>query len=842
MYSKGNNIKKHTLRQPLPSLTGGVRGWVFITRMKGYTALSLLGLIISLSGTVIISRYLHQEWTIDHFMPDLDRTYILCYQLEGWNEWMPTETYDPNHEEQFVSPVQNQSDVECWTDIRLRSMFPIIPEKGETFYPQAINVDSNFTQVYPLEAVEGTLVLRTDGQCILSEELAARLFPGESAVGKTITVGNGDMSTIMGIFRQPSTKSSLRFDIANYADEDFYAPQSSRSIGIVRMREGADIDSYNQRQPKQYMKAHIDGKAVRYSLQPYTQMLQECRKLPWNDETFNCLVPIASASHLWILFFVAGLLLFVGLFNFVNLYAVMRSQRRHELEVRRIFGASRWNIFCQLYAETFILAVLTMIGVWMVVELTTPLLSTYYHIDVMPQWKFDVGLTVTILLGLPLITSRPTPNPSREGGGWLRGVCLIPAGGRPSLTGGVGGGSAGAFLFLQFFISLTLLNVSLYFMRQLHVMMSADPGFRTQGLLNATIYPPPSRGSWTMEEFEAMIAQKNSQTQVVKQKLDACPYLKGVTLDGGFINGNMPFDLADGNKVDIMYITGDAVRMFGLQLIEGILPSDSLSMDDYVCVANESAIKALGIKNRETDFVQFADRLWWSSDKDCSSNPPYRIIGVVKDFNPGRQSEPIRPLLLMIENWTKEYDIFDAHQMEGRNYLLDIAEGHEEDIIRDLKDLQKELFGTNDLKYQWVEDQRKALYSEDQRTARIFVTFSLLAIAVTCLGVLGLMLFEIRRRYREIALRKVHGATFRDIALLLSRRYLIVFTMAAVASLPVSLLVIHRLMATYTVRTSFAWWIPLASIALILALCALTLWQQVWKATRIRAYEVLKEN
>jgi len=786
--------------------------------MKGYTALSLLGLIISLSGTVIISRYLYQEWTIDHFMPALDRTYILCYQLEGWNEWMPTETYDPNHEEQFVSPVKNQSDVECWTDIKLRSMLPIIPEKGETFYPQAISVDSCFTQVYPLETVEGTLVLRTDGQCIVSEELAVQLFSGESAVGKTITVGEeSDVNTVVGVFRQPSTKSSIRFDFANYADEDFYAPQNSRSIGIVRMREGTDVHAYNRRQPEQHMKVHIDGKAVRYSLQPYTQMLQECTGGTWYGFEFSCLVPVASANHLWILFFVAVLLLFVGLFNFVNLFAVMRSHRHHELHVRRLFGASRWNIFCQLYAETFLLAVLTMIGVWTVVELTEPLLATYYNIVMLSQWKFDVLLTIAIVFVLPLITS------------------CIPTDSLTFLGKGLG-------LGIQFFISLALLNVSIYFMRQLHVMMSADPGFRTKGLLTATIYPPPSRGSWSMEEFDAMIARKKSQTQVVKQKLDACPYLKRITMEAGFINGAMKFGLEDGREIDIMYISGDAVQMYGLQLIEGILPADSLSMDDYVCVANESAIKALGIKNRETDFVQFADRLWWSSDKDCSGNPPYRILGVVKDFNPGRQSEPIRPLLLMIENMPKEYDIFDAQQMEGRNYLLDVAEGHEEDIIRDLKDIQKELFGTNDLNYQWVEDQRKALYSEDRRTARIFVTFSLLAIVVTCLGVLGLMMFDVRRRFREIALRKVNGATFRDIALLLSRRYLIIFGVAAVASLPVSLLIIHRLMASYTIRTSFAWWIPLLSIAIILVLCALTLWQQLWKATRIKPYKVLKEN
>ena len=789
-----------------------------ISRMKGYTALSLLGLIISLSGTVIISRYLYQEWTTDHFMPALDRTFLCCVQHEGEADWMTITTDDPNHESHFVSPVKGQSDVECWTNVYLRSMYSIKPEQGESFYPPAVSVDSMFTRVFPLEAVEGTLILRANGQCIVSEGLAARLFPGESAVGKTVTVGEeADVNTVVGVFRQPATKSSIRFDIADYAGEDFYSPGSSIGIGVVQLREGASVRDYNARQPEQRLSMFSDH-PVRYGLQPYTQELQN--ELGVGYHWFaNCasFVSCASATHLWMLLFVAVLLLFVGLFNFVNLFAVMRSHRRHELHVRRLFGASRWDVFAQLYAETFLVAVLTMIGVWTVVELAEPLLATYYNIAVMPQWKFDVALTLAVIFGLPLIASS------------------IPTNSFHSLREGLGVG-------FQFFISLALLMVSIYFMRQLHVMLNADPGFRTKGLLTAVIYPPSNRGSWTMEELNVRIEKQKSNAEVVKQRLMALPYLKGITLYNDIFNTDANVKLANGDNIDIMYITGDAARMYGLTLIEGELPSDTLSRHDYVCVANESAIRALVIKDIATDQVQFADRIWWGDGVDPKYNPPYRIVGVVRDFNNGRQSEPVKPLLLMFETWQKDYDILDPYQMEGRNFLLDIAEGHEEDIIRELTALEKELFGTTELKYQWVEDQRQALYKEDQRTARIFVTFSLLAIAVTCLGVLGLMMFDVRRRFREIALRKVNGATFRDIALLLSRRYLTVFAVAAVASLPVSLLIVHRLMASYTIRTSFAWWIPLVSIALIFALCALTLWYQVWKATRIKPYKVLKEN
>ena len=514
------------------------------------------------------------------------------------------------------------------------------------------------------------------------------------------------------------------------------------------------------------------------------------------------------------LLFVDMLLLFVGLFNFVNLFAVMRAHRRHELHVRRLFGASRWNIFCQLYAETFLIAVLTMIGVWTVVELTEPLLVTYYNIDVLSQWKFDVGLTLFIVFGLPFITS------------------LMPSQSLHSIREEVGVG-------LQFFISLALLNVGLYFMRQLHVMMTTDPGFRTKGLLSVLLQPRENRESWSSEEWEAHVARSASNRDVIQQRLAACPYIKTYCNDPHLLGPRSENEINGKYKVNVIWINPKAMEIYGIQGVAGRTFNDSIDLyAQYLCMVNETFIRQLEVKDFHDFKVQFPRRIWWSSGLDMNTNPPFEIVGVLRDFHPGRQSEPLMPTVYLYDD--SHIEKKSVFGFEGQYLLMDIAEGHEEDAITYLRDLVHELFGTNELTYQWMEDQRKELYKEDQQTARIFVTFSLLAIAVTCLGVLGLMMFDVRRRYREIALRKVNGATFLDIALLLSRRYLIVFGIAAVASLPVSLLAIHRLMASYTIRTSFAWWIPLVSIAIVLLLCALTLWQQVWKATRIKPYEVLK--
>ena len=809
-----------------------------ITRMKGYTALSLLGLIISLSGTVIISRYLYQEWTIDHFMPNLDRTYVLAehYKDEPTDNWGFALSYDPNHQDCFVSPVEGQSEIEAYCDVALRKNFPISQPGQEVFYPAAVSVaDSTFFHIYPVDIVEGARQLTAEGQCMVSEELAQRLFPGESAVGKTVNIESDTPHTILAVYRQPATKSSLRFDILQFNRKEDLLVSNAHNICLVLLREGADVEAYNERQPFQEL-TMFSLRPARLFLKPYSDT---STRFGWNSytvESYKCIQPKSSPAHLWMLLGVAVLLLLVGLFNFVNLFAVMRSHRRHELHVRRLFGASRWDIFGQLYAETFLVAVLTMIGVWTVVELAEPLLATYYNIEVMAQWKFDVALTLAVIFGLPLMQGPPFGPRGGYNRLFRRQNYSSPLGGRRGGRGGL------VFMFFQFFISLALLNVSIYFMRQLHMMLSADPGFRTKGLVSVMLQPRGNKESWADgEEFDAYIAKMESQSDIIKQRLDACPHIKSYCYDPMFIGDQSEHQINDGKyKVDICWINPKSMELLGIKLKEGRMFNDSIDhFAQYLCMVNETFIRQLGVKDFHDFKVQFKSRLWYSGDSDCSGNPPYEIVGVISDFHPGRQSEPLLPMVYMYERSMSEDS---SRSFEGQYLLMDIAEGHEQEVIDYLRDLVHELYGTNELQYKWVEDQRQELYKEDQRTARIFVTFSLLAIAVTCLGVLGLMMFDVRRRFREIALRKVNGATFRDIALLLSRRYLTVFAIAALASLPVSLLVIHRLMASYTIRTSFAWWIPLLSIALILALCALTLWYQVWKATRIKPYKVLKEN
>ena len=784
------------------------QAYLRLERMPGYTLLSMLGLVVSLSGTVFITRYLHQEWTIDHWMPQLDRTYVLMEETSGDDPY-PADFYKSFlGRAELQSPLDGQNEIEYFSYATTYTKLQLKLDEGEMLKPLALKADSMFHRFFPLKAVAGTLVLGHEGDAIISEELAARLFPEEDAVGQTLTTDNDQLRTVVGVFRKPVSKLSLNFDYVEYETESTFGNEG-HVFYMVRLYPGADVKTYNQRQPVQTPDViEMKGRTLRFQLVPYEGLLSRF----WGEKDVT-VRSVSSPKYLWMLFGVGVLLFFVGLFNFLNLYTVMRHTREHEMRVRRIFGATRWNIFSMLYVENLLISAPAMLGVWIVIEITTPHMKDWFDIEQMTMPLFDTVLSLGIMFLLPLVATAGIIKRSRRG--------------------------SASFLFLQYFISLTLITVSLYLMRQLHMMMNSDPGYRTENILYCTPYPSRTwvgSGGPSIALFEAM----KNDSKLLNDRLAACTHIKSFCFSGNMYKGGSKL-LVNDVSLEYQSISPKQMEIYGLKVIQGRAFNDTLdTKEQYRCLLNETAVRQLGIKDIEKEKVLPESRLWWIFDyttgRMSEEQPlvPYEIVGVVRDYHPGRLSEP-QPGMFFT------YRSEDPERLDGLKLALEVLPGHEKEAIKYIQKTSREIFHVKNVPYQWLKDEVADLYREDRRTARIFFTFSLLAIGVTCLGVLGLMMFDVRRRYREIALRKVHGALFRDIALLLSRRYLIILGLAAAVSIPASLIGLHKLITRYyTIHASVAWWIPLVSLVLIFLLSALTLWYQIWRATRIEPSEVMK--
>ena len=208
---------------------------------------------------------------------------------------------------------------------------------------------------------------------------------------------------------------------------------------------------------------------------------------------------------------------------------------------------------------------------------------------------------------------------------------------------------------------------------------------------------------------------------------------------------------------------------------------------------------------------------------------PSKIEAVVEDYFDQHISMGIRPTIF---NITRNYP--------SDVYHIACRPGKVEAVIDYLKNVEKEVYGASDFEYSLIADKVSKLYQEDKRIAGIYTLFSGIAILIICLGLFGISLFDIRQRYREIAIRKVNGAGLKDLYRLLFRKYLAVLGASFVVAAPLAYYLIYRYTADFAVKAPIGIDIFALALLLISLISMSTLWWQIRKAANIDPATVMK--
>lgn len=272
------------------------------------------------------------------------------------------------------------------------------------------------------------------------------------------------------------------------------------------------------------------------------------------------------------------------------------------------------------------------------------------------------------------------------------------------------------------------------------------------------------------------------------------------------------------------------MELFGLKLKEGrIWDNEKDQFVQYKFIINETAKRVFRIEDITKASLQTERRMFYTSGIDLNENPPYEIVGVIEDFKVGHLSNPDYPLAFCFSQASHTSPL-----------LASIVPGKRREAIKYLEDLFHEINGDGEFSYSFAEDDIAAMYHDDQRTTRIYITFAMIAIFISCLGLFGLSLYDIQQRYREIALRKINGATARDVFRLLLRKYCYIFGSAFVVASGISYIIIYKYMENYYHHAPLALWIFLTAGFIVALISFCTLWWQIRKAIRINPAKVLK--
>ena len=780
-----------------------------IISYRKYLFVNVLGLAISLACVITIFRYVYGEFTVDRFNKKLDRMYVTTVEDSSEFGLVRFSGTGFNDKDRVFVALKEHPGVELCSRFRVFDTDEIDVDNRK--YTAAILfADSNFLKITDYPVMTGTRRLADPKSALITKSFAQKLFGAENPLGKTFRHSSGEMLTITGIIGQTSTKNTLSFDvIVSIYLSDFWnwIPQT-----FVLLFPNVDYQAINKQQGDFFTDPNSSFQK-RVQLFPYS-------KVYFDKTIFNYTFNQGNYNYVVVLMAVGVLILFAGIINYINISTVVVLRRGRELGIKKVFGAGGQYIFMQLLVENLLMTVMALIIALIIVHATQPFLVNILLLSQVANIRFDLFLSCFMALSLPLLT---TLYP------FFRHHYSMPVSSMRSFDKIRGGSLRHVLLTFQYMITIVLIIVSLFFVKQLRFMLHTDPGYRTKDIIKAQFFNQgyfPLIRDLELVNTEAMETNRNRISQTrneIAQKMNACPLFSYWTYGKSpreFSNALTSFKLPDGEYKQLNLARSNErwLRLFDMSLQAGRLWDDETDVEsDNSLIVTESALKLFGITDFNSASLQ-RERGLSPSNRETGSTS-YRIVGVVKDFDYWRLSQKSEPVAFYYSKGVSDTDAL----------LAAIVPGRTKDAIEFLRLLNEETVG-GEFTYTFIEDEIQAMYREDKKIASIYSFFSVIAIFVSVLGLLSMSLFDIQQRRKEIAIRKINGATMTDIIRLLLKKYFWTLGISFVIAAPVALFAINRYLEDFAHQAPVSWWLFAVAIALTAGVSLLTLIHQTRKA------------
>ena len=780
--------------------------WRFLMRSKSYTIINLLGLAFSLACSIILMRYIHRELTVDTHCIDREHVYAICTNTEGNRGLSGLKQYNYD-----TISIDNRFVEAMTTYIPLEKDYVI---SGTNRIPaRCLVTDSVFFQLFHYPIVQVKLSLTTPQSALLTEKYARKIFGNENPIGKVLRYSNGKDITVEGIVGEPECKTTINFDII--LSSKLSQHWERMNTELYRFLPGTDINAINKTGS---VPRYIND--PKYDTRTHTFSLISVKDIYWDGSLTDrepAMFLSGNHSHLIILSGVCLLLLLTGILNFINLYLVALLRRGKEYGLKKVFGVCGKTLFANIWIENTLLVLSALLVSWLIIEIMSA--PTEYLFDIHFSYTaFDGWLSASILLLLPVITSIYP---------YIKYNYTSPILSIRSI--GVQSHSKHFrmfFLGAQYIITFLLVVLSLYFNRQLGMLLNTEPGFRTKNIMNVNlVYESKDFSSYTYESMQ----QRRQRVMQLDNELNACPFIElyepsnenilTPTFGTNYLNNK-------GEKVflNIHYATPAFFKLYDIKVIEGEIPDINKENRRTVFVVNKAALKALGYTSINGAGVIEENQK--RANANASLQP---IVAVVEDYFEGHLTSGIKPTIYPV-----------GARFSGDLYQIAYTPGKKKEVIDFLRNLEYKVYGSEDFEYTFLEDDIKAMYTQDRQTATIYSIFAGMAIIISSLGLLGISLFDIRQRYREIAIRKVNGASAKDLYRLLFRKYITVLIIAFVIAIPLAYYLINTYTQDFAVRAPVSIDIFIISLLLVIIISLGTLAYQIQKAAYINPTQIMK--
>ena len=736
-----------------------------ITRHKGYSFINIAGLALGMACCITIASYLRFELSFDKFHQNGRRIYRLVENqfFEGQDEqnlgqstpWMG-ETFTDYPEVSKAVNFVNMGTI--W-----------IKHKDDMVeIPRALIADPDVFEVFSFKLLQGDpkTALLEPHTAVITEATARRLFKEESPLGQILQGPESEIYTITGVAENVPENSHIQFDMlvsimemrsqpVEWDNYDHYSPT------YILLEHNADLKTLESKLPahtKKYFRLNADH--VSLSLQPLKDIHLRSKHIMWEINWLK-----GDIMYVYFFSIIMVFILLVACINFVNLSTARSVSRAREVGVRKVVGANKSQLVRQFLAESLFFTIGSLFLAIVLVQTVKPVLEsalgTRMSFDYLHNGIFVAGMLFFLV-----------------GSGVLAGIypAFILSSFRPvtvlksSFTKEKKSDKLRKLLVMvQFAISIMLIFCTTVVSKQFGFMKNKDTGFD-----KAQVVTLP------------MTEQMQKHFDAIKEELTKYPGIKGVTAStrqlGSPLWRNQIFFVGINPEErwisPYMTVDYDFLSFYGIELLEGrnFSPEYTEDRNSQSYIINETLAKQIGWQNPIGQKFKIGDLDWGS------------VIGVVKDFNFRSLHHKIEPVAFYIYRpWLFHMSVRIG--TENMNQIL----GYLDEKLQPYR-------GEQPFLYSFLDQDFARYYENEEKSRRLFGIFSMLAIIISCLGLLALASFTAEQKTKEIGIRKILGSSVWDIMFMLSWRFTKWVILANIIALPVAWYVMNRWLQNFAYR------------------------------------------
>ncbi|MGC4038239.1 MAG: ABC transporter permease [Chitinophagaceae bacterium] len=769
-----------------------------LVRNKVYSFINICGLALGVTCCLLLSLYIRDEMSYDKHHKRADDLYRIITNFQSGSGVDRVASVSPpiamaikNEVPEVEAAVRilNPPGVkEYFTTGEKEKARSLIRYRDKLFYDsEGFIADSTLFDVLTYELKEGNSekALVEPNSVVLSAKLANNIFGDEPALNKVITISQGGQPEdykVTGVFNEQYnshikanffTSINSSGSVATILNENEWAGQNFVP-SYLKLVHGHNKDAV-EKKINEVLLRHGSAAMKAEGIQK-TLSLEPVKDIYLKSDVGQK----PRITYLYIVGAIALFILLIACINFMNLSTAKANKRAVEIGVRKTLGAHRLALIKQIFADTMITVVIAIIISFILVQFALPLFNQLTGKNI----SLNGGnITFFLFASLMLIV-----------------ITSLLAGSYPAfyltsfhparvLKGKFNpGGSAGrlrqTLVVFQFMIAIALICSVFIITRQVNFMIGINPGFDADAKIIL-----PLRTDEAHKQYEALKDEIRQSSSV--RAVSGCSFIPGTSIfrDMNFYadgkNNNTTIDITR-NVVDVGYL-----ELLNMKLIAGRSFTESrISDSNRKFILNRTAVSKLGF-TPEKIVGQFLHFDWLGKRYD------FQVIGVMEDFHQNSLHEEIKPTLFEMENNNKRYD-----------YVIASVAGTEfENTIKKMQRIWKSMIHDTPFEYSFLDQVIQKQYDEDRRVSKIISCFGIIAMIICALGLYGLSSFMAERRLKEIGIRKVLGASVRQIVMMMSAEFAKLVLIAFMIAVPVAYYGMNKWLEGFAYKVSPGWFV-----------------------------------